>query len=440
MKILFILQYIPYPLNSGGNQAMFNMINCIRQEHKTSILVSAHNEKEEKALNQLREIWSDVDFYPYIATSTIQKDKEDVPDSMSYKVYDYLRRSLERKVNRRKRKYNSRKPKQPQDFVRLNSCLNKDFHSSYLTEEFMQFIYKTSRLGFDAIQVEFFESLELIYLLPVDVKRIYLQHEIRFVRNQNEMNLFNTNTLSDILQFHMVKDQELKALSHFDKIIALTDIDKQQMLREDPSLDIYVSPAMVTPPSDDISIHSHISNDLVFIGSGDHFPNADGVHWFCSEVMPRLKEMGFSSTLYIVGVWNDEIKQRIMGLSNQVHFTGFIDNLPKFINNKISIVPIRIGSGMRMKLLDSVFACSPIVTTSKGCEGLPFEHEKNCLIADDAESFAKSIINLTQKEQLKQELARQARIGFNNALNTEELLDRRLEFYRQLEQEMKGQG
>ena len=113
----------------------------------------------------------------------------------------------------------------------------------------------------------------------------------------------------------------------------------------------------------------------------------------------------------------------------EVKLTGFVPDLQKYLNGKISIVPIRIGSGMRMKILDSVAAGSPIVTTSVGCEGLPMINEKNCLIADTAEDFADAIIRMIQDKEMQQIFAQAAQNIEKGMLDNEVLQQKRCAVY-----------
>lgn len=81
-------------------------------------------------------------------------------------------------------------------------------------EGFLHFIYETSRKGFDCVQIEMYEFLHLVYLLPITVKRIFIHHEIRFVRNYNTLNLFHTDNLNDIISYNQLKAQEIGALNN----------------------------------------------------------------------------------------------------------------------------------------------------------------------------------------------------------------------------------
>jgi len=433
MKILYILPYIPYPLNSGGNQAVFNMIEATIQKHEVSLLFRTNSIAEEMAIKDLESLWDKATFYVYNSKkdySTSIENHVNLPNTFTCRFFDTVRRSMERKINRRIRK-NAAKvlsgpAKQETDFIRENSCLNKQ--PLEYNKGFLEFIYEVSRKGFDIIQTEFYEHLPLVHYLPEDVYKVFVQHEIRFVRNSNELSLFQKPTVHDYYRLNMLKDLEIQMLSHYDKVVALTETDKEIMLKENPNLDIYVSPAVVTC-IESADAEFKTAQELVFVGGGDHFPNADAIIWFCKEVHPILKDKGLNIKLNIVGKWGNDIKQIIREILPSVNFTGFVEDLTNYLNGRISIVPIRIGSGMRMKILDSIHASSPVITTSKGCEGLPFCDGIDYLVANTASDFATSIEALLKDDNLQESLTKNAQNRAHSIMSNRGLTERRIALY-----------
>ena len=221
-------------------------------------------------------------------------------------------------------------------------------------------------------------------------------------------------------------------LSAYDHIIALTETDKELLQKELPSQHIYVSPALTD--SGRIKEYKKFApaREVVFVGSGDHFPNADGLLWFCQDVVPKLKELGDMPKVVVTGMWRDNIKSIVNTLCPQIQFVGFVDDLASFLNGRISVIPIRIGSGMRMKILDAIAASSPLVTTSKGCEGYPLQDEEDYLIADTAEDFANAINKLITDVTEQERLTASAAIKLKSLLNGEMLIQQRLDFYKQM--------
>ena len=423
MKLLYINTYIPYPLNSGGNQAFFMMADHVRKHHDLSVLLYVHHSQEHQNVEKLKELWPDVHFYiyePHAANSSTEYHGMSWFDRKYCTSLEAICHSFTRKIERRKRKYS-------QDFVRANSTLFKN--TADLTPDFCAYVQQVVSQGFDAVQVEFYEYLPLIHVLPSTVKKVFVHHELRFIRNENEYQLYEHPDATDLILLQQEKAQELAALAACDAIITLTEIDKQILGRYLPSEKIHVSPA-ITQTITLKKKNFRPAMELMFIGSGSHFPNADAMIWFCKQVVPFIrKETSTFPPIHISGDWPKDLQKTISHLCPEVVFDGFIDNLPNFLNGKISIVPIRIGSGMRMKILDAMAAAAPIITTSKGCEGLPVKNGIHCLIADEADEFAHAIVRLMHDVVLQQTLAENAQKEDNTSLNDTELLARRLAIY-----------
>ena len=94
-----------------------------------------------------------------------------------------------------------------------------------------------------------------------------------------------------------------------------------------------------------------------------------------------------------------------------VTFTGYLDDIrPQVQGNWICIVPLRIGGGTRLKILEAMALGTPVVSTSKGAEGLNVEHGENILIADEPDVFAHEVIRLMDDHALRDRLVKNARI------------------------------
>ena len=434
MKILYIIPYIPFPVNSGGSQAVFSLTNHVRKEHDVSILLYVHNSKDRENASRLQEKWPDVEFFLYEEKKDNTDDSElagmSWKDRKTYRWYDYLQHSMFRKKERlaHKKQMMLAVSTGQGDLVRSQSTLFVN-NTDMASHAFLNYVKQVSSLGFDAIQVEFYEYLPLVYILPPNVRKIFVHHEIRFIRCKNEMSLFKRVEPSDTILYEKEKAMELGALSAYDAIVTLTETDKQILSRYLDGDKITVSPAITQTASYTPRPFSPAS-DLVFVGSGSHFPNMDAVLWFCREIVPKMKNrMKHLPAIYVVGIWDKKLVKSLTKFHPEVKFVGFVDDLQTFLNGKISIVPIRIGSGMRIKILDSIFAAAPIVTTSKGCEGLPMTDHRNCLIADDADAFAEAIERLQSDLRLQERLVKCAMNATDNILGEKRLVEKRLSVY-----------
>ena len=149
------------------------------------------------------------------------------------------------------------------------------------------------------------------------------------------------------------------------------------------------------------------------------------MRWFISEILPILRKKGFRFTLDIIGSWNS-YDLKAAEAFEEIRMTGFIPDLAAHISGSIALIPIRIGSGMRMKALDAVAAQVPIITTTKGIEGIDLRNEEEFLIADSPEAIADAIICLSQNTDLQKKLSANASERLKALYQPERMLEKRM--------------
>lgn len=417
-KILFIIPYVPYPLNSGGNQAFFNMVEYIKEKMSVSILLYPKTGQDLINIEELKKVWTNVHFFVF------KLDAPQFRNSLYISVLQKIKASATRKIRRHL-------IKQENDPIREKSLLSQSYYPE-LPSQYLDYVAKISRSGFDIIQVEFFELISLGYILPPDTESVFVHHEIRYIRNENEMALFNNLTEREKMYFQLAKDYERAALLQYKHVIALTETDKNILKQLTNKESIYSSPAIVRLSENNI-FQPITTNRLTFLGSGGHYPNNDAMKWFASEIIPILRKKNFHFTLEVIGSWNLK-EAKTMENASEIEMTGFVPNLHQYLNRSISIIPVRIGSGMRMKALDAIAAQAPIISTSKGIEGIDLRHNEECLIADSPEKFAEEIIRLSQDVNLQKKLSSQAYNRLKQLYKPEEMLKRRMDIYNQIMQ------
>lgn len=423
-KILFIIPFIPYPLTSGGNQAFFNMVEYIRHKMSVSLLLYPKSKEQKRDIEELKSKWDNVTFHIFIPSDTDDSNK-----SLYYKYLKKIKASVTRKINRLQRRSNLHKGKSF-DLVRAKSILRNSFYREY-DAEYLDYVTNISQIGFDIIQVEFYGLIALGYLLPKNTQTIFVHHELGYIRNEEEISLYKKVSNEERMIFHIAKDFERGALLSYNHIITLTEVDKSLL---DNFLDhkkkIHVSPAVVQFSHNEIINYNTVTNNrLTFVGSEAHFPNLDAVDWFCREIAPLLREQGIAFTFQIVGRWKGKYIKRLKRICPELQLLGYIEDLHTALNGSIFLVPIRIGSGMRMKILDAINSKSPLITTTKGVEGLNFINEEECLIADTPDAFANAIIRLLNDTDLQKKLALQAATKLQEQYKPEKMLERRMAIY-----------
>jgi glycosyltransferase involved in cell wall biosynthesis len=148
--------------------------------------------------------------------------------------------------------------------------------------------------------------------------------------------------------------------------------------------------------------------DLVFVGSMDWMPNVDGIRWFLAHVFPLIRQVKPDCKLAIVG---RNPSQALLDEAKDLYITvtGTVSDVRPFLwQSALSIVPLRVGGGTRLKIFEAMAAGTPVVSTAIGAEGLPVRHGETIRIADTAQQFATDCLDFLAKPQDRQELANRA--------------------------------
>lgn len=160
---------------------------------------------------------------------------------------------------------------------------------------------------------------------------------------------------------------------------------------------------------DQISIpipdYTTLENSLLYVGTLTWEANIEGLVWFAEGCWQQLKAEFPDLKLYIIGKKPDE---RLITLSKKydgIELMGFVEDLEIYFTKcKVNIIPLRFGSGMKVKTINGLCRGIPIVSTSIGAEGLKVTDGKDILIADDLDGFTEKIkILLTNKERWEQQ-------------------------------------
>jgi glycosyltransferase involved in cell wall biosynthesis len=147
---------------------------------------------------------------------------------------------------------------------------------------------------------------------------------------------------------------------------------------------------------------------LLYTGLMKYEATYEAVLHFYNDIMPRLDRLLPAYTFYVVG--KDPV-QAVLDLQGpKVVVTGFVEStLPYFRSADVFVVPLLNGTGTRLKILEAMAAGIPVVTTTKGCEGLDVVDHEHVLIADEPEQFARHIVTLLHDADLRSKLITHAR-------------------------------
>jgi len=194
-------------------------------------------------------------------------------------------------------------------------------------------------------------------------------------------------------QAKKLENYEVKYCRKFNKCIMITSVDEQQIRQLDSRIDTTTIEAGIDEHLLNYRKKEVIPKSLFHIGSLDWYPNKDGLEWFLNSVMPSLSEQIPEIKLFIYGSGAEKLKIDSK-VKDNIEICGFVSNLAQNILNKeLMIVPLRIGSGIRLKILEMLAMGCNILTTEIGKEGINAENKKHLLIGNSAEEFKSIIID-----------------------------------------------
>lgn len=149
---------------------------------------------------------------------------------------------------------------------------------------------------------------------------------------------------------------------------------------------------------------------VLFCGSLWSVPNAEGLHWFCKKIWPLVLKKIPDLKLLVVGAGELPVKFTKIKDTPNMEFIGVVEDVkPWYQKSAISVVPLLTGSGTRLKILEAMGMGVPVISTTKGAEGIEYTAHKNILIADEENVFAQKVINLMQIKSQRMEIAQAAR-------------------------------
>lgn len=193
------------------------------------------------------------------------------------------------------------------------------------------------------------------------------------------------------LQWRKVERFERAALRRADAVIAVSDHDARRIGE-------WAGPSSVSVVENGVDTATFAPdpaakvdrNEALFVGSLDWRPNQDAVLWFLDEVLPRLRALRPAATFTVVGrsppSW---LEEKVRGIAGATLAGSVPDVRPYVARAAVSVVPLRIGGGSRLKICEALSMGRPVVSTAVGAEGLAVE---DCVeIADGAEAFAAAV-------------------------------------------------
>lgn len=214
------------------------------------------------------------------------------------------------------------------------------------------------------------------------------------------------------IQAGRLRRYERSALRAADAVIAVSEEDRRHL----ETLAGDGRPIACIPNAIDVDnyrwagpVPAEARFDLVFTGKMDYRPNVDGVLWFAEAVWPLVRQARPATTWAIVGQRPHARLDSLRGRAG-ITITGRVEQVQPYLAGAgVYVIPLRIGSGTRLKLIESMAASCAVVSTTVGAEGFPVQSGREIVLADTPEDFAAAVLGLLANPARRAELGANAR-------------------------------
>lgn len=249
-----------------------------------------------------------------------------------------------------------------------------------------------------------------------------------------------TRRLACRLESLRVRRYEAHVVAAFDACLALSEGDARSLsaLRDGGT-------ATAIPPGVDVVSFTPCpereqAGAVVFCGRTDWPPNADGVLWFHRFVWPRIRQHNPDARLWIVG-GNPPRAIRRLSCDPNVQVTGWVEDPREYLAMaQVVVVPLRIGSGVRIKILEALAMRRAVVSTPVGCQGLEVAGGEHIMIARDPEDFARKTLYLLSHPRCRHDLGEAGRTLIESQYTWEQAAVAIEQVYRRVRAERSGGG
>lgn len=384
MRILFLSTRSPYPLISGHSLRTYHILKGAAEEHEVTLVTFVQHPEHELKRENLEHLRS---FCTAVHPFPIPSDTSRVTLALT------LLRNLISKLPFVAHKYDS-------------PGMRKKIREIIAEERI------------DLVHVDLLPLAVYLDEFPA-LPRILVNHNVESVRLhrwfRTERNPFKKAFLG--YQWLKLRAFERQAMNRFDCCVTVSETDTR-LLR---GMGVE-RPMMVVPNGTDTDFFKPSGkpptpNSVLWFGHMDVHTNRDAVLYFWNDIYPLLRERKPDAVVSFVGTAPPAEIADASRNNPLVRAPGFVDDIRPYVDEAaVVIVPIRIGSGTRLKILDAMAMGKAIVSTSVGCEGLSVSHGENILVADEPAAFVEQIIRVLDDRVLSENLR-------NNALLLAERYD-----------------
>jgi glycosyltransferase involved in cell wall biosynthesis len=384
MRILFLTQVLPYPLDAGPKIRAYYTLRYLSQQHEITLLSFVRPGDPPEAVEYLRSFCQ--------AVHTVPMRRSRARDAW------HLLRSLAGET----------------PFLIARDWVPE------MAKQISDFGFRISDLDFvhaDQLWMAPYALLAQQSSLVHRPPSIVLDQHNAVFQIPRRLAEGERNPLMRALleaEWRKLARYEAEICQRFDHVVWVTEEDQQALLEQirnrPPAICSSVIPICVDPNEQRVIPRRPDPHRVTFLGGMHWPPNAEGILWFAREVWPRVQAAVPEACLTVIGKEPPKEFRNPQSAIRNLNVPGYVDDpIPYLAETGVFIVPLHAGGGMRVKILDAWCWGLPVVTTYVGAEGIRVRDGENALIADTPKAFAQAVVCALREPDLAARLAARGR-------------------------------
>lgn len=362
-KILFLNQGIPYPINNGARMRTWMFFESLLTEYDISLLCLMESHSDESNLKALESKFQNI--------------------WLVHPDYKHQHSLLER-------------------FRNLARGIPWEIGFRYSSKFAARLFEILQNEHFDFIFARYMTSAKYLLNLSLPLTKTIIDlDDLDFIKSSQKIKIVTPEGFYDKYrrQFNnWLHKHYHRRLSRVSTIIVCSEHDRLLLSQELRLSNIsIICNAIAVDKYASIGVLSKDEFDqktILFCGTLDYDPNTDGLKWFLEEIWPGIVRSQPKARLHIVGSCKEDLFRKFADNKSIFVYYNVADVLPFYRGCSLVVVPLRIGGGTRIKILEACACRRPVVSTSVGAEGLNLRNEQDCLIADSPDKFAQSCLSV----------------------------------------------
>lgn len=374
MKILFLTPYLPYPLNNGGLIRVYHLlINFASRYEVTMLCMEPLDDDQEAGIEIIKSHGVEIQTIP-VARS---QKKE-------HKRYYQLRSLFSNKTYQYHQYY--------------SEDMQNAISSQLATNTFDLMVVEFSQMGY--------------YDITSDIPSYIDQHNVEYeiMQRTYETERSPLRRMLARSEWKKYQQQEIENCEKFTACLTTSVRDAEILQERSPRMDCHVVPNGVD--SDFFQSGNSLidPNIILFTGTISYYPNTEGILWFYKSIWPLIKQQKPDAIFCIAGKSPPPEVEQLAELDKQIIVTGAVDDMRDYYAKAaVVVVPLRVGGGTRLKILEGMAMKKAIVSTTLGAEGIDHTEGKDILLRDTPEDFANAVVNTMDDPELRKNLERAGR-------------------------------